>query len=72
MGFSGVGANSQDAGGIANLADRVSHRSAAERGDQTGHRGGMSETGTVVNVVLTEYYPSEFLDGIVVLVGALG
>jgi hypothetical protein len=43
-----IGANSQDAASITYLIDGVGHGSAAERCDQTGHGGGMSEAGTVV------------------------
>ena len=32
----------------------------------------MSETGTVVDIVMAEHYAGEFLDDIVVLIGALG
>ena len=72
MCLGGVGADSQNTGGITYLLDRVGHGSAAECGDQTGHRRGMSETGTVVNIVVPEYNPGEFLGNVVVFVGALG
>ena len=68
----GVGANSQDTGGITNFTDGVGHCPAAEGCGQTGHGGGMSETGTVVNIVGAQHRPGKFLDDIVVLVGALG
>ncbi|MBA7660252.1 hypothetical protein ES703_68254 [subsurface metagenome] len=32
----------------------------------------MAETGTVVNIVSTQHYPSKFLNNIVILIGALG
>ncbi len=68
----GVGANSQNAGGIADLIDSVGHGSAAEGCDQTGHGGGMSEAGTVVNVVSAQYSPGKLLGDVVILVSAFG
>ena len=69
--LSGVGADSQDTTGITNITDGVGHRPAAECCDQTGHRGGMSETGTVVNIIGAQYRPGKFLNDIVLLIGAL-
>ena len=68
----GVGADSKDTFGIADVVDRVGHSSATECRDQTGHSGGMSETGTVVNIVCAQYRPGEFLHDIIVLVSDLG
>ena len=53
--YRGVGTDSQDTTGFTDVANRVSHRPAAECGDQTGHRRGMSETGTVVYIIRTQY-----------------
>ena len=68
----GVGADSQDAVGITNLTDGVGHSSAAECCGQTGHSGGVSEAGTVVNVVGAQHGSAKFLDNIVIFVSALG
>ena len=70
--FGGIGANGEDTGGVTNLKDGVSHCPASECCDQTGHGGGMSETGAVIHIVMAEHCAGEFLDDIVVLVGALG
>ena len=68
----GISANSQNAGSIANLINGIGHGSAAEGGDQTGHRRGMSETGTMVNIRGTQHCPAKLLDDIVILIGTLG
>jgi len=67
----GIGANGEDTGGVTNLEYGVSHCPASECCDQTGHGGGMSETGAVVHIVMAEHYAGEFLNDIIVLVGAL-
>ena len=72
VGFRGVGANSQNAGGLTDIVDGVGHRPTTEGCGQTGHSGGMSEPGTVVNIVGAQYRPAQFLGNVVILVGALG
>ncbi len=72
MGLGGVGAGNQDDLGPLDLVDRVGHRPAAEGGGQTGHGGGVSEAGAVVDVVGGESRPGEFLQEVVLLVGAFG
>ncbi len=69
--LSGIGTDSQDTLCTLEIAYRVGHCSTAERCGQTGHSGGMSETGTVVDIVGTQYRPGEFLHDIVVFVSAL-
>ena len=50
----------------------VRHRATAERGHQTGDRGGVSEAGEVIDVIGTDHTAGEFLQEIVLFIGALG
>ena len=72
MSFGSIGAKSQNTSGVTNIIDGVSHRSTAEGCDQTGHSGRMSEAGTVVDTVGTQYRPTEFLGYVVVFISAFG
>ena len=71
MSLRGVGANYKNAVGISDFSDGVGHRSAAERCGQTGHGGGMSETGTVIDIVGADNRAAEFLHQVIFFVGAL-
>ena len=68
MGGGSVGTNGENAGSLTDFYNRVGHCSATEGGGQTGHRGAMSETGTVIDIIRPQHRPREFLDNIVVLV----
>ena len=73
MGLGGVGAGDEKALRLgAELRDRVGHCSTAKRGDQTGHRGGVSEASAVIHVIGANHCAGELLEEIVLLVGALG
>ena len=52
---------------VADLPDGVRHRSRAEHGDQTGHRGGVSCRRALVHVVRAEHRARELLDEVVLL-----
>ncbi len=67
----GVRADAQHDVGLAEVGDRVRHRSASERCGQTGHRGAVSKTGAVVDVVRADRRAQELLEQVVLLVGAL-
>jgi len=69
MTCSGITANNQNAGSLTDLANRIGHSTAAEGGGQTGHRRGVSETGTMVDIIGTHYHTSELLGQIILLVG---
>ena len=56
--------------GIFDLGDRVCHCPTPESGGKTCHRGGVSETGAVVYVVRSKPHPAEFLEQVVLFVGA--
>jgi hypothetical protein len=71
MASTGVAADYQDAGSVFDFVDRISHSTAAETGGQTGHRGGMSETGTVVHIVGLHYHAGELLRQIIFFIGTL-
>ena len=72
MGLGCICTDSQETSGVTEITDIIRHGAAAEGSGQTGHSGGMSETGTVVNTVGTQYRSGEFLDNMVILIGALG
>ena len=72
MALRGVRPNDKNAVSVPDFGDGVGHGSAAEGCDQTGHGGGMSETGTVVNIVSAQYSSGKFLGNIVFLISALG
>jgi hypothetical protein len=42
--------------------DGISHGAAAKRDGQTGHRGSVSETGAMVNIIGTYRHPHKFLE----------
>src|SRR4030042_2875474 len=65
---SGVTTDDQDAIGPFDFADGIGHGTAAETGGQTGHRGRMSETGTVVYVICLHDHTGEFLCQIIFFV----
>ena len=67
-----IASDDQDTGSFFDLTDGVGHSTAAETGGQTGHRGGMSETGTVVYIVGLHYCAGKFLSEIIFLVSTLG
>ena len=69
MRLGGVGAYGQDGGGTAYFIDRVGHCAASQRGGQTGHGRGVSETGAVINVVRPHHRTGKFLDQVVVFIG---
>ena len=71
MSCGGIGANSQDAGGITNLVYRVGHSTTTKALGKANYGRGMAQTGTVVNIVGAQYRPAKFLNDIVILVGAL-
>ena len=61
MSLRGVRANDKNAVSVSKFRDGVGHGTAAERCGQTGHGGGMSETGTVVYIIGTYHRPRQFL-----------
>ena len=70
--FRRVRSDHQDRFGLLQIRDAVRHRARAEGGGQTGHRGGVSEPGTVIDVVRPHHRAREFLNEIVLLVRCLG
>ena len=66
----GIGTDDEYAICMPDFIDGVGHGSAAERCDQTGHRGRMSETGAVVDVVRTDYRAGKFLQQVIFFVSA--
>ena len=71
MVLSSVGPDHEKATHILDFINGISHCSAAERGHQTGDRGGVSETGAVVDIVGTNHHPSKLLHEVIFLIGAL-
>ena len=67
--FGGVGPGYQYDFGVFDIADGICHGSASESCGQTGHGGGMSEPGAVVDIVCLEHGPGELVGNIVFLVG---
>ena len=65
-----VGARGEDHVGKLDLVHGVRHGTAAEGGGQPGHRGAVSETRAVIDIVGPDRRPHEFLEDVVVLVGA--
>ncbi len=57
---------------VFDLGDGIGHRAGTEDGGQTGHRRGVSKTGTVIHVVGPEDLPDQPLEEVVLLVGAPG
>jgi len=71
----GVGADDDHAvagSHVPQLPDGVGHGAAAKGSGQTGHAGGVSEPGAVVDVVGADAGAQEFLEEVVLLVGAAG
>lgn len=57
MGFGHVRADQEEKFCVFELAERIRHRARAEGGCQTGNSGGVSDTGTMVNVVCAHHLP---------------
>ena len=57
---------------IFGVGDGVGHRPASKRDGQTGHRGSVSESGAVIDIVGSDRCPHEFLHQIVFFVGRPG
>ncbi len=72
MRLRGVGADDEQGVVGFHLADGVRHGGASERCGQTGHRGSVSGSGTVVEIVGAHHHPDELLHQPVVFVGAAG
>ena len=72
MPFGGIAAYDKDTSRLPNLIDGIGHGTATETGGQTGHRRGMSEAGTVVQIVSLHHRAGEFLSQVILLVGAFG
>ena len=72
MGLGGVGTGNQNNFRVFDLVDRIGHGAAAEGGGKTCHRGGVSEAGTVVDVIGLQDCPGKFLQEIVLFIGVLG
>ena len=72
VGLGGVGADGEDGLRVRDLVDGIGHCAAAESRGQTGHRGAVSETRTVIDVVRLHHRSREFLKDVVVFVGGPG
>ena len=72
MGHGRIGPYRQDTISAFQLHKGVGHRPTAKRGGQPGHRRRVSETGAVVDVVVTEHCAGEFLKDVSFFVGAPG
>ena len=57
---------------LGHIVHRVTHRSGSERHSQPGHGGRMAEPGAMVDITGQENLPGEFLQQIILLVGAFG
>lgn len=71
MVFSEVGASNEGAGEVGEIGDGTHHSSGAEGFDQTNHCKGMTETGTVVNIVSAQE-TDQLLKEVVFLIVVLG
>ncbi len=67
----GVGTGDQEQVRVLELPDGVGHRSRTECGGQTDHRGAVSETGAVIDVVGAEGRPGHLHEQVIFLVGHL-
>ncbi len=72
MALRGVRPNDKNAVSVPDFGDGVGHGSAAEGCDQTGHGGGMSEPGAVVDIVSAQNRPGKLLHQVILFIGALG
>ena len=70
MGLLGVGADDEDDLHALDLADGVGHCPGTEYGGQSGHRGGVSETGAVVDVVRADPRAHELLECVIFFIRA--
>ena len=71
-GLGGVGPDGQHAMSLTDIIDGVRHGATPETRGQTGHSGGMSETGAVVDIMSVEYRPRQFLHHVIIFIGGLG
>ena len=68
----GIAAGDQEHLRLLYLLNGIGHGSTAECGDKTCHRHGVSEPGTVVNVIGSHCRPHKFLKEVVLFIGNLG
>jgi hypothetical protein len=72
MGGCRVAAYDKDTCGLCNFRDGVCHGTATQGGSQTGYRRGVSEAGTVVDIVCPHDGPDKLLKEIVFFISTLG
>ena len=72
MVFGGVGPGNQDHIGFFDIADGICHGATAECCGQTGHGGGMSEPGAMIDIVGFKNRPGKFLGNIIFFIGDPG
>ncbi len=72
MGFGRVGTGDQNTVGVADFIDGVGHGAAAEGHPKAGNGAGVAETGAVIHVVGADSGAHEFLEEIVLFIGAAG
>ena len=70
--FCGIGTDDQKSLRLRQIAYGVGHGSASEGRCQTGHRTGMTEACTMIDIVTPYHRPGELLDQVVLFVGSLG
>ena len=71
MSFGGITSYNKYTGSITDVIYWVRHSTATETGGQTGHCWGMSEAGTVVDVIGSHYRTGEFLGQIIFFISTL-
>ena len=72
MVFSSVRSGDQDHIGFFDLGDGIGHCATSESCGQTGHCGGMSEPGTMIDVVGFQNSPCKLVGQIIFFVGNTG
>ena len=67
----GVGADDEDQVGLVDTGDGIGHRPRTEGLGEPDHRGGVAETGAMIDVVGAEYPPGKLHQQVILLVGRL-
>ncbi len=72
MSFGSIGAHHQETVRVLDFRDRVCHSATSECSGKTCHCRSVSETSAMIDIVGSETCPAQFLQQVVVFIGAAG
>jgi len=72
MAFCCIRTDNKNTCSILDFRNGISHGSTSKRCGQTDHSRGMSETGTMVDIVGANHRPGKFLNQVILFIGNFG